>query len=177
MKTNKLLRLLLVSISLCILNSCSSDDSTDERQNEIKVNSKSFVISNATLIEESTYNNVTEFQLYLVSSGVTVNADNSINGSGDILALTLFSSQQSALEEGVYLYNDQDNTGLLLNRGSHFFGYDATLGDSQSGNLDIESGSITVEVENSLFIITVNLTDELGDIVSGYYKGIITNFN
>ena len=123
MKTNKLLRLLLVSISLCILNSCSSDDSTDERQNEIKVNSKSFVISNATLIEESTYNNVTEFQLYLVSSGVTVNADNSINGSGDILALTLFSSQQSALEEGVYLYNDQDNTGLLLNRGSHFFGF------------------------------------------------------
>ena len=123
MTTNKLLRLLLVSISLCILNSCSSDDSTDERQNEIKVNSKSFVISNATLIEESTYNNVTEFQLYLVSSGVTVNADNSINGSGDILALTLFSSQQSALEEGVYLYNDQDNTGLLLNRGSHFFGF------------------------------------------------------
>ena len=174
MKTNNFFNLLLITFGIVLLTSCESDDSETERINEVTVNSNSFVISNAVITDEDTFNGITEFDIYFTSEGVTIDEGTNINGSGDFLYLRLFSSIQTELEAGTYVYNDQDDDSLLINRGSHFFGFDASQGDGQLGHLDIESGSITVVVDNNQYTITFNLIDEAGDNLTGYYNGAIT---
>ena len=178
MKVNKFLKIFLITISIGVLSACESDDAVDEganavRVNEVKVNTNRFEITNAILLDDGTFNGITEFELYLTSTGVTVDTNSDINGSGDFLTLRLFSSEQTNLAEGTYVYNNQDNTSLLLNRGSHFFGFDASLGDGQEGSQDIEAGNIIVVLENNQYTITINLTDEEGESLTGYYNGTI----
>lgn len=176
MKTSKILKL-VVALSLSFFNSCSSDNSPAEKLNEIKVNEKQFEIVNATISESNTFDGVTEFDLYLASSGLTVNSSNYLTGKGDYLYLRLFSSSETELSAGNYVYNDQDSNSFLINSSVHFFNYDSELGDGQSGDVDIELGSVSVAVENGKYIITVNLTDENDARVTGYYSGTIEGFN
>ena len=174
MKTIKILKLLVITISFCVLNSCDSDDSVTVKRNEVKVNANSFEVTNATLFDDGTYNGITEFELLLTGSGITIASNRDINGHGGFLTLTLFSNEQTGLAEGDYSYDNQNSLGFILNRGGHILDYDASLGDGQTGSIDIESGDISVTVENSQYTITIDLTDELGNNVTGYYNGDIT---
>ena len=53
MKTNQILKSVLIVIATCFLNSCSND-AINNKVNEVKVDSKSFEISNATIIKGDT---------------------------------------------------------------------------------------------------------------------------
>lgn len=172
---NSILLIPITFVLLCI--SCSNDDSDNNKTNEIKVNSKSFVIAEAIMFNDGTYDGITEFELYYTSSGVNIDTDENVSGTGHLLSLRLFSNEQDKLPTGNYLYNDQDSAGYLINRGFHFFDYVTTKGDGEDGSIDIESGSLSVSLENDVYSISLNLKDEDGNSVTGYYKGKITLVN
>lgn len=176
MKTNQILKSVLIVIATCFFNSCSNDDTINNKVNEVKVNSKSFEISNATIIIDGTYNGITELELYLTSSGITISENVNFTGSGDYLYLRLY-SDEAELIEGNYLFNNQDNAGFLLSSGYYIFNYDISQGDGQSGDLDIESGNVSVSIKNEEYIINISLEDEAGDRVTGYYKGALAESN
>ena len=179
MKANIFFKLIILTVFIGLFNACQSDDADPVKTNQIKVTTNSFNVTNAVLIDDgSTFNGVTELELFLTTSGITVlNVNGELEGKGDFLSLTLFSSEQSALKAGSYSYNDQDGSAFLLNRGFHFFNFDAALGDGQTGDKDIESGNVIVEVANNQYTITINLVDESGNTVTGYYKGALQLLN
>lgn len=176
MKQIKTLKLVLFVLSICLFTSCSDDDSLDEKTNHIKVNSKSFVITNATVIDEDSFHGVTEYEIIFASAGITIEKGG-VNGKGDVVTLALTSNKINELTAGEYIFSKNNNTGLSLDGGVHFFNYDSTLGDNQSGDVDFESGSVSVAVENNKYTITFNLVDEAGDTVTGYYNGVINGLN
>lgn len=167
-----MLTLLFVTV---IIVSCSGDDDGPQMPtNKISVdNTNTFEIGQAKLFSDGTFNGITEFQFYITSTGLSVNNNEEFAGNGDLLSLRLFSGSTSGLEEGNYVFNQQDTDPFILNRGFHFFNYVASLGDNQIGDIDIESGSITVTLENDIYTITLNLVDEDGNAVTGYYSGMI----
>lgn len=178
MKTIKIIKSIVFIAVLSFLASCGSDDDTiANKVNQITVNTQAFKITNATMFNEGTFNGVTEFDLYFTDSGITINDDKDITGKGDLLYLRLFSSQEKELTAGKYLYNDQDDSSFLLNRATHFFEFESSKGDGERGGIDIDSGSVSVAIENDIYTITLNLIDEDGKAVKGYYKGTLKIVN
>ncbi|WP_299889079.1 hypothetical protein [uncultured Lacinutrix sp.] len=165
----------LIFVALLFV-SCSNDDDTIQTQikkNEVTVALNRFEVGQAKLFNDGTFNGVTEFEFYLTETGLNIDNNQNFSGNGSFLSLRLFSGNTSSLETGNYLYNDQDSNAFILNRGYHFLEYNASLGDNQSGDIDIESGSISVTLENEVYTITINLIDEDGNMVNGYYKGAV----
>lgn len=176
MKTIKILKSIALLTILTFLASCKNDDdAANNRINQVTINTQNFTITEAVMFNDGTFNGVTEFELYFTGSGLAIDNNENFTGSGDLLSLRLFSGEASGLEAGEYVYNDHNSNSFLLNRGFHFFGYDASQGDNRSGDVDIESGNVSVLVENNEYIITINLVDENNDKVTGSYKGIINS--
>lgn len=175
MKTIKILKSILFIAVLSFLASCGSDDDAiANKVNQITADNQTFKITNATMFNEGTFNGITEFDLYFTDSGITINDDKDITGKGDFLYLRLFSSQENELTAGKYLYNNQDNFSFLLNRATHFFEFESSKGDGlKREGIDIDSGSISVALENNIYTITLKLIDENGKAVTGYYKGTL----
>lgn len=167
--------LILIAVATLFVN-CSRDDDgtqTSTPNNKVVIGANQFDIGEAKLFNDGTFNGITEFEFYITSSGLSVDNNEEFMGSGDLLSLRLFSGSASGLEEGDYVFNQQDSNAFILNRGFHFLDYVGSLGDNQSGTIDIESGSVNVALENDVYTITLNLVDENVNIVTGYYKGAI----
>lgn len=178
MKLFKIFSVILLTLSTFFFTACNSDDDTiPKKLNEIKIGAKSFEIKNSVLIKKGTHNDITYFTLYLSSSGLTIDASEDPQGSGDILAFQINSDEQTKLTEGTYTVNDQSNSSFIIEKGFHFIGFDASLGDNQTGNIDIKSGSITVTSNTNEYTITITLVDKNGTNVIGYYKGSIPILN
>ena len=178
MKSFKKLSVILLTLSTFFFTACNSDDDAiPKKLNEIKIGAKSFEIKNSVLLRKGTHNDVTYFTLYLSSSGLTIDASEEPQGKGDILALEINADAQTKLTEGTYTVNDQSNSSFIIERGLHFLGFDASLGDNQTGKTDIKSGNIIVSSTTNEYTITINLVDENGTNIIGYYQGNIPVLN
>ena len=178
MKLPKIFSAIIFLLSSIFFISCNNDDDTIAKKlNEIKIGAKSFEIKNSVLLRKGTHNGVTYFTLYLSSSGLTIDANEAPQGSGDVLALEINADSQTKLTDGTYTVNDQSNNSFIIERGLHFLGFDASLGNNQTGKTDIKSGNIIVSSTTNEYTITINLVDENGTNVVGYYQGNIPILN
>lgn len=173
MKVTNFLNVIILTLVTCYFTACNNDDDVQKKLNEIKIGGKSFEINNSILLNKGTHNGVTYFTLYLSSSGLTVDASENPKGKGDVLVLKIYADQQTKLTDGTYTVNDQSNNSFIIERGLHFLGFDESIGENQTGKTDIKSGNIIVTSSSNQYTITINLVDENGTNVTGYYQGVI----
>lgn len=174
---------LLVVISFFNLTSCSSDDNKpDPKKNEIETNEKNIPITNIRIFNEGSFNTidvngtpteVVEYVLYIMN-GLDISNDQEFSNKGDYLILVLTSPSENKLTSGTYNYN-QNSDGFLLDEGAYLLNYDATQGDDRPDrDVEIASGSITVDRDEDNYTIQINLKDSNNNNVTGFYKGNIT---
>lgn len=168
----KFLKITFLIITITLFTACSSNNENTKR-NQVTAGSQNFEIAQSIMFNDGTFDGITEYELYLTGSGLSINNGKNFSGTGEFIYLRLFSGDASVLQAGNYILNSQDNTTFLFNRGLYHLEYDAAKGDNQSRPLDIKSGSVSIEVENGIYTITINLTEENSNVVTGYYSGTI----
>lgn len=107
-------------------------------------------------------------------NGQDISNDQEFSNKGDYLILVLTSPSENKLTSGNYNYN-QNSDGFLLDQGAYLLNYDATQGDDRPDrDVEIASGSISVDRDEDNYTIQINLKDSNNNNVTGFYKGNIT---
>lgn len=163
-------------------NSCKDDDNKDkdeETVNYFKVGGEYSELSKGALINFGTddYYEGYNFDLYLVTSGISDNGGDEPTGSGVMIYFELFTSSSTALASGVYNYDEESD---IYPVGTFDYAdYCLDWSDEKEDNTYIEfvSGKVTVSKTGDEYILNISGKDEFGNTITGYYKGLLTIYN
>jgi hypothetical protein len=172
---------ILVTIFLLVLSfsSCRKDTKTEAplQNNDLIVEGTEFVLSQGYLEYCGGDGSGYKFNLYLMSSGITINGVksvlDSVSGSGHVVNIEINSSRSDKLPSGNYIFN---NTGLA---GSYkVAGYVLNWNATQQivFNL-ITSSAINVVNNGSEYELIFSGTSQNNSPVSIYYKGNLKYIN
>lgn len=98
---------------------CKKDSSKDETtKNYVNVDGTEYEISKGFITNYGMYNSAYNFDLVLVSSGLTIleymGMPDSVSGTGNEVYFEMYSSSSDKLAVGDYVYNDSGDAGHLI---------------------------------------------------------------
>lgn len=177
MKRNQLfIPAVLFAMTIAIIG-CKEDEKVEPvaKKNFLAYDANEYLLASGMLAyygdpdaKLGTYN----FDIMLFSSGITYNATNDeLSGQGDLIVLELFSSSETQLVPGTYVF---DSTGSYA-ANSFDFGFFAVNFAflTQTGQIekDITGGNVIVGKSGDQYEVTIDVIADDGKKVTGYYKG------
>lgn len=155
------------------------DDKDEETVNYFKVGGEYSEISHGALISFGTddYYEGYNFDLYLVSAGISDGGDDGPTGSGVMIYFELFTSSSTSLASGEYNYDDESD---IFPVGTFDYAdYCLDWSDENEDNSFIEfaSGKVNVSKVGNEYILNISGKDEFGNTITGYYKGLLTQYD
>jgi hypothetical protein len=173
--------LLKLFIGLAIISvfavSCTKDD---VKKNIFKVGNTEYGLNSGHLLNYGVSGNGYNLDLRLYSEGLNLQEEGdgymAAVGAGKLVYLWLTTSTANSLDAGVYNYSSTPGIVGTFRSGYYNLSYNHVLDadDWNSANtVDIATGSITVSKNSGEYEITIDCTDENGNVITGYYKGAI----
>jgi hypothetical protein len=184
MKTT-LFKTAMLAIALIIsLVSCKKDEKI--KTNSFNYHQKTSEIGTVLAFQdgESEIADVYGIGLLFFEKTLTVHYKNgepdSLSGKGDVLVLYFLTDDKNVINSGVYNLNsstasskeftiDTDESGILIDVDSFETG--------PAGMLDLSSGKVTLVKNGSEYEITLNMNSNVNSTITGYYKGIPTQYD
>jgi predicted heme/steroid binding protein len=180
----KKLFIIVIGILICSqLNVSCKKSIAPALKNSIAYNNTEYDVNSGLLefygkiVATGTGNNI---DLILISSGlvpVVVNGViDSIQGTGNGINFEMFTTGITSLDVGNYTF-DANKTG---NPGTFDFGntiLNFTTTTQQGIELDINSGTVTIKQNGSVYELTFSCTAMDGKSVTGYFKGSLQYFD
>ncbi|MBL3656381.1 hypothetical protein [Fulvivirga sediminis] len=167
----------LVVLSAIFLISCSDDD--DDESNEItnsyfKVAESEYSLKGGTLVYQENLGEIngvffSSMSLMLHSEGIEV-IETEVQGEGFGIYLNLLSLEKGELASGEYKFGEDQGFVSQISEGEY-----EDVGGTLSGQ--ITSGAITVEKKGDNYEITLDLVNEKGQEITGYYNGKLTYYD
>lgn len=172
----KNLTLAAMAILLTVIMGCKKDSNNDTPTNsgQFTYDGTSYTLSQGCLIGFGSSNSTSYgLELLLMSSGLNIvetgGTADSINGTGDIFALALYSSSQTVLEPGNYSFSSSEASGTIED-GILLIQYKALTDESQKEDYFVE-GTLTVTKAGDQYELTFNMTNSLEKTTTGSFKG------
>ena len=176
--------LFLALVSLLFV-SCNDDDD-DVQKNYFKVGDTEYDIL-AGAIENYGESGDAGFDydgknldLTLYSSGLAMGYDELndpiLKGKGHGIFFEMFSSSSSLIDQE-YVYTTSKPYAIgTFDDGGYVINYNSEV-EGSGTDLSISSGKVTVKKNGNEYEITISCKDELGNDVSGFYKGVLVAFD
>lgn len=171
---NLLKPLTLILVLSILLSGCKKDEEPAPKKNYMTYKDTEYDLSSGFLVEfggSSTtgYN----FDLYLLSSGLSVSLTDFITGTGEVLYFELWSSASSGLENGTYTFSNTEAPNKYTTFEA-LINYNST---DQTVDEDVVdgTGNVTVKVDGQTYTIDFDITTPSGNI-KGNYTGTLEKF-
>ena len=175
--------LTIILLSLIIFAGCKKDKKESSFNNYINYDGKMYSIDKGFLENWGKWsmegdNNV---DLTLVSNSIGVvevgGEIDEFTGTGNGIGIYMYSTISTGLDEGNYVY-DEDATEVAgtFEYANVVINYNI---EDEEGDVDqdIEGGTVTVTRTGDTYEILLDLTDEDGIKVTGYFKGTLKYYN
>lgn len=166
---------LIVALALGIFFSgCKKDSETSK--NQMTYNGVEYGLSQGILVSYGDGDGTYGYELVLLSSGFTIHGNDSISGTGDGIAFSLYSNGNNNLDVGEYTYdNSSSEDAFTFDFADAVFNWNI---DTEEGD-DVEAtgGKLNVISSGSEYELSMELTVSGGKTITGNYKGSLTYFN
>lgn len=170
----KVLQLLLIS-AIALQISCSKDDEGPVMiQNEFTYDGNTYSLSQGILTDyDEIINGSRDYDITLLSSGITFSSGGDPTGTGNLIYLDLNSSSTTSFEPGIFTWDEFRGPNIIVDAGLAInFNFDTS---TESDAIFIKDGTVTVQKEEDSYTITFALTTDDNKAIVGYYKGVLTN--
>lgn len=153
---------------------CKKDSTKDETtKNKVTVDGTEYEISKGFITNYGSYNSAYNFDLVLVSSGLTIHESSglpdSASGNGNVVYFEMFSSSSDKLALGDYVYNDSGNAGSF-DYADYMLNWNPTLQPNAFG-VEIKTGTVKVINNGTEYELSFSGTNANNKTITGYYKG------
>lgn len=175
MRTPHLMTLFcLFFASMMLVSSCKNDDDNPTTGGEFTINGDTRALSKGFIESYGDNGNGSfDFDVTLVSDGITVDVAGDLAGNGSLIYLDLNSGASTGLEEGRYTFSSERNA-LTFVDGSVSLDLDVVSGTGELFN--ITGGTIDIELSSGNTIMTFSLNIDNGSTVSGSFRGVLQPF-
>lgn len=144
MKNSKLL-LLLSFMSIALLSCDPDDDNPVTTESEFKIGTNSYPLARGYRVEtELDSPNLYYTPVVLVSNGLTLDSNDELTGTGNVVVIEFYNASNNGLQAGTYTF-DEDIDRPLTAYAFTGVGFDSNTGFPLMED-DIFQGTITVEV-------------------------------
>lgn len=161
-----------VMLAVCFVG--CNDDNDEGVDNYFKINSEKHELSHGVITHYGEVDDVERFGILLLSSGLKIRrADNtmSISGLGDGFVLYLNSTKgKTDISNRVYYCEEEKREEFTFFGSSYVIDYNP-ITDDDANEKAIVRGGVSVDKYDDSYEIVIDVTDEDGKNVRGYYKG------
>ncbi len=179
MNSNKLLGVMFVAVILFA--GCKKDKDTN--QNFINYDGTKYALAKGILENLGQWSVGGDNNLYLtlLSGELTViesqGGVDGISGTGHGIQLWMYSTSSTSLVNDIYVYDaDASEMSGTFEWANVRINFNFTAGSGEIDEL-IASGNVTVSKSGDVYEITLDLMDEAGKTVTGYYKGTLKYYD
>ncbi len=159
----------LACISL-LFASCKEDEEPTPPKNEFTVGEYNVELTQSTLEEygENTDGSY-DWDVTLATSGLNFSEE---TGTGSAIYLDLNSDSATGLSEGSYTWAEERSAFTIV-AGAVVVNFDSETEESDYIQ-DLKAGTVDISFDGGETIVEFNMTGEDNMVVSGYYKGVIS---
>lgn len=118
--------------------------------------------------------------LSLVSNGIIITNSGDtmfdVSGAGQVMYFQMYTSNSSYLDNGEYNFDATSPFPVgTFDAGDFSINWDEN--NPNNDWIELSSGKLTVNRSGSTYEISINCTDQNGEIVTGYYKGALKYYD
>jgi hypothetical protein len=164
------LKLCVAFIAIGLLTFGCKKDSV--KKNFLKIGDTEYEITAGSLKNYGPDGVIYNLDLRLFTDGVQF-VSGSHTGTGPLIYFEMYTTNGAELDSRDYVYNASSTNIGVFDYSYYYTNYDSGNGSS----LDLNSGTVTVNKNGSIYEIEFNGTDQNGKAITGYFKGEIPIYN